>query len=61
MLDSGYQLMFTYETQGANFRDLKGVKVRSDNKVEWDPDVERALLPSGKPLVFFVYYCLQIF
>lgn len=37
--------------QGANFRDLKGVKVRSDNKVEWDLDIERVFLPSGKPLV----------
>ncbi|KAA8549624.1 hypothetical protein F0562_001358 [Nyssa sinensis] len=38
--------------KGANFRDLKGVRVRDDNnKVEWDPDVERVYLPSGKPLV----------
>lgn len=37
--------------KGANFRDLPGVRVRSDNKVEWDPDVKRVLLPSGKPLV----------
>ncbi|OIT38529.1 dna (cytosine-5)-methyltransferase 1 [Nicotiana attenuata] len=37
--------------KGANFRDLPGVRVRSDNKVEWDPDVERVKLPSGKPLV----------
>ncbi|KAK1382472.1 Chromomethylase [Heracleum sosnowskyi] len=37
--------------KGANFRDLKGVKVRPDNKVEWDPTIERVLLPSGKPLV----------
>ncbi|KAK1382488.1 DNA (Cytosine-5)-methyltransferase CMT3, partial [Heracleum sosnowskyi] len=37
--------------KGANFRDLKGVKVRSDNKVEWDPDIDRVYLPSGKPLV----------
>lgn len=43
--------MFTCEAQGANFRNFKGVKVRSDNKVEWDPDVERVYLPSGKPLV----------
>ncbi|KAF3636688.1 putative PP2A regulatory subunit TAP46-like [Capsicum annuum] len=32
-------------------RDLTGVRVRPDKKVEWDPDVERVLLPSGKPLV----------
>ncbi|XP_076935746.1 DNA (cytosine-5)-methyltransferase CMT3-like [Bidens hawaiensis] len=37
--------------KGANFRDLKGVRVRADNRVEWDPDVERVYLPSGKPLV----------
>ncbi|KAK9736049.1 hypothetical protein RND81_04G246600 [Saponaria officinalis] len=37
--------------KGANFRDLPGVRVRPDNKVEWDPAVERELLPSGKPVV----------
>ncbi|KAI3450870.1 hypothetical protein Pfo_007535 [Paulownia fortunei] len=37
--------------KGANFRDLPGVRVRADNKVEWDPDVERKKLTSGKPLV----------
>ncbi|KAJ0652431.1 putative DNA (cytosine-5-)-methyltransferase [Helianthus annuus] len=37
--------------KGANFRDLKGVRVRDDNRVEWDPNVERVYLPSGKPLV----------
>ncbi|XP_074292605.1 DNA (cytosine-5)-methyltransferase CMT3-like [Silene latifolia] len=37
--------------KGANFRDFPGVRVRQDKKVEWDPDVERVLLPSGKPLV----------
>ncbi|XP_022876056.1 DNA (cytosine-5)-methyltransferase 1-like [Olea europaea var. sylvestris] len=37
--------------KGANFRDLPGVRVRPDNKVEWDPDVERVKLASGKPLV----------
>ncbi|KAJ1403876.1 S-adenosyl-L-methionine-dependent methyltransferase [Sesbania bispinosa] len=36
--------------KGANFRDLPGVLVK-DNKVEWDPSVERVLLKSGKPLV----------
>ncbi|KAJ7973784.1 Cytosine-specific methyltransferase [Quillaja saponaria] len=36
--------------KGANFRDLPGVLVRG-NKVEWDPDVERVYLKSGKPLV----------
>lgn len=38
--------------KGANFRDLEGVRVRPDNKVEWDPSVERVYLPSGKPLVY---------
>lgn len=38
--------------QGANFRDLPGVLVGPDNIVEWDPKVERVLLPSGKPLVW---------
>ena len=37
--------------QGANFRDLPGVMVNSNNRVEWDPSIERVLLPSGKPLV----------
>ncbi|XP_027362707.1 DNA (cytosine-5)-methyltransferase CMT3 [Abrus precatorius] len=36
--------------KGANFRDLPGVLVK-DNKVEWDPSVERVMLDSGKPLV----------
>lgn len=37
--------------KGGNFRDLPGVRVRPDNKVEWDPDVKRVYLDSGKPLV----------
>ncbi|KDP44326.1 hypothetical protein JCGZ_19193 [Jatropha curcas] len=37
--------------KGANFRDLPGVRVRPDNKVEWDPSVKRVYLKSGKPLV----------
>ncbi|GKV21739.1 hypothetical protein SLEP1_g31691 [Rubroshorea leprosula] len=37
--------------KGANFRDLPGVRVRPDNKVEWDPEVPRVKLESGKPLV----------
>ncbi|KAM7501160.1 hypothetical protein LguiB_000064 [Lonicera macranthoides] len=36
--------------KGANFRDLKGLRFRG-KKVELDPDVERPLLPSNKPLV----------
>ncbi|MQL72106.1 hypothetical protein Taro_004438 [Colocasia esculenta] len=37
--------------KGANFRNLRGVRVRDDNTVEWDPKVERVYLASGKPLV----------
>ncbi|KAK4791302.1 hypothetical protein SAY86_031715 [Trapa natans] len=37
--------------KGANFRDLPGVRVRPDNKVEWDPNIPRVYLKSGKPLV----------
>ncbi|XP_054820635.1 DNA (cytosine-5)-methyltransferase CMT3 isoform X1 [Prosopis cineraria] len=37
--------------KGANFRDLPGVRVREDNRVEWDPNVDRVYLESGKPLV----------
>lgn len=37
--------------KGANFRDLPGVRVRPDKKVEWDPEVPRQYLSSGKPLV----------
>ncbi|XP_040384096.1 DNA (cytosine-5)-methyltransferase CMT3-like [Oryza brachyantha] len=37
--------------KGANFRDLKGVKVGANNIVEWDPDIDRVYLSSGKPLV----------
>ncbi|KAL8255700.1 hypothetical protein R6Q59_030767 [Mikania micrantha] len=37
--------------KGANFRDLPGVRVGKNNVVEWDPSVERVMLPSGKPLV----------
>ncbi|XP_060196733.1 DNA (cytosine-5)-methyltransferase CMT3-like isoform X1 [Lycium barbarum] len=37
--------------KGANFRDLPGVRVRAVNIVEWDPNVERVKLTSGKPLV----------
>ncbi|AQK46087.1 DNA methyl transferase2 [Zea mays] len=37
--------------KGANFRDLKGVRVGANNIVEWDPEIERVKLSSGKPLV----------
>ncbi|XP_042453142.1 DNA (cytosine-5)-methyltransferase CMT2-like isoform X1 [Zingiber officinale] len=37
--------------KGANFRDLSGVTVGPDNTVQFDPKIERILLPSGRPLV----------
>ncbi|XP_047043493.1 DNA (cytosine-5)-methyltransferase 1-like [Lolium rigidum] len=37
--------------KGANFRDLEGVKVGPNNVVEFDPNVPRVYLESGKPLV----------
>ncbi|KAJ4717641.1 Cytosine-specific methyltransferase [Melia azedarach] len=37
--------------KGANFRDLPGVLIGPDNKVQWDPSMERVMLKSGKPLV----------
>ncbi|KAK8671030.1 hypothetical protein V6N13_037641 [Hibiscus sabdariffa] len=37
--------------RGANFIDLPGVLVKANNKVEWDPNVEKVYLESGKPLV----------
>ncbi|KAK1312976.1 DNA (cytosine-5)-methyltransferase 1 [Acorus calamus] len=37
--------------KGANFRNLPGVRVRANNVVELDPNVERVYLPSKKPLV----------
>ncbi|XP_073114206.1 DNA (cytosine-5)-methyltransferase CMT2 isoform X2 [Elaeis guineensis] len=37
--------------KGANFRDLPGIIVGCDNTVQFDPTMERILLPSGKPLV----------
>ncbi|KAL0863101.1 hypothetical protein Bca101_042219 [Brassica carinata] len=37
--------------KGANFRDLPGVIVNGDNKVEWDPEIPRVYLESNKPLI----------
>lgn len=34
---------------GVNFRDLPGVRVRADIIVEWDPNLDRVKLNSGKP------------
>lgn len=37
--------------KGANFHHLKGVRVGEKNIVEFDPDIPREYLSSGKPLV----------
>ncbi|MQL91983.1 hypothetical protein Taro_024604 [Colocasia esculenta] len=37
--------------KGACFRDLPGVAIQAYNTVQFDPTIERVLLPSGKPLV----------
>ncbi|XP_078173735.1 DNA (cytosine-5)-methyltransferase CMT2-like isoform X2 [Carex rostrata] len=37
--------------KGANFRDLQGLIVGSDNVVKLDPKMDRIMLPSGRPLV----------
>ncbi|KAM0930202.1 hypothetical protein ACQ4PT_000981 [Festuca glaucescens] len=37
--------------KGANFRNLKGVRVGKNKSVEFDPNIPRELLSSGKPLV----------
>ncbi|CAO2149189.1 unnamed protein product [Urochloa humidicola] len=49
--DDDYERVQIPLKKGANFRDLKGVKVGINNTVEWDPDVPRVLLSSGKPLM----------
>lgn len=52
--------LFFFSFQGANFRDLKGLRFRG-KKVELDPDVERPLLPSKKPLVWNHYDFVSLF
>ncbi|GJM95065.1 hypothetical protein PR202_ga11761 [Eleusine coracana subsp. coracana] len=42
---------FDSTVEGANFRDLKGVRIGINNIAEWDPSIPRVLLSSGKPLV----------
>ncbi|KAM0830434.1 hypothetical protein ACQ4PT_066219 [Festuca glaucescens] len=49
-VESGYRESIL-PLPGANFRDLKGVRVGQNNTVEFDPDSPRVLLSSGKPLV----------
>ncbi|XP_051199120.1 DNA (cytosine-5)-methyltransferase CMT1 [Lolium perenne] len=39
------------QKKGANFRDLKGVRVGKNKSVEFDPNIPRQYLSSGKPLV----------
>ncbi|XP_020242054.1 DNA (cytosine-5)-methyltransferase CMT2-like [Asparagus officinalis] len=37
--------------KGANLRDLPGLVVDVNNKIQFDPTMDRVLLPSGRPLV----------
>ncbi|KAK1613227.1 hypothetical protein QYE76_036900 [Lolium multiflorum] len=39
------------QKKGANFRDLKGVRVGKNKSVEFDPNIPRQYLSPGKPLV----------
>nr|XP_051205385.1 DNA (cytosine-5)-methyltransferase CMT1-like isoform X2 [Lolium perenne] len=39
------------QKKGANFRDLKGVRVGKNKTVEFDPNIPRQYLSPGKPLV----------
>ncbi|KAH7656558.1 DNA (cytosine-5-)-methyltransferase protein [Dioscorea alata] len=56
--DDDYQRVCAIpKRKGANFRDLTGVIVGEDNVVEWDPEIPRVYLPSGKPLV--PDYCMS--
>lgn len=34
--------------------------MRPDNKVEWDPDIPRVCLKSGKPLVRFTLFSVAV-
>ncbi|KAJ8430003.1 hypothetical protein Cgig2_008442 [Carnegiea gigantea] len=52
MNEDDYQRAYRIPKQkGANFRNLPGLQVNAQNKVELDPTVERVYLPSKKPLV----------
>ncbi|KAA3465333.1 DNA (cytosine-5)-methyltransferase 1 isoform X2 [Gossypium australe] len=46
--------------KGANFRDLPGVVVGENNRVEWDTAMDRVLLKSGKPLVLCAGLCHEV-
>ncbi|XP_050375601.1 DNA (cytosine-5)-methyltransferase CMT3 [Argentina anserina] len=50
-VDDHERVCFVPKEKGACFRNLPGVLVGDDNKVYWDPNVERVKLKSGKPLV----------
>jgi hypothetical protein len=54
LFTQSYNLWAIIVFQGANFRDLKGVRVGENNTVEFDPDIPRVLLSSGKPLVLLI-------
>ncbi|KAF6174081.1 hypothetical protein GIB67_020263 [Kingdonia uniflora] len=50
-LDDFQRVVLIPKKKGANFRDLGGLKVGPNNKVELDKSIERVYLPSKKPLV----------
>ncbi|KAL5854131.1 hypothetical protein ACOSQ4_003933 [Xanthoceras sorbifolium] len=50
-IDDFEQVYRIPKKKGENFRDLPGVLVGNDNKVIWDPSMERVKLKSGRPLV----------
>ncbi|XP_065628217.1 DNA (cytosine-5)-methyltransferase CMT1-like [Quercus suber] len=49
--DDLYRVCLIPKKKGANFRNLRGVLVGQDKKVECDSSIPREMLPSGKPLV----------
>ncbi|KAL5721120.1 DNA (cytosine-5-)-methyltransferase [Ranunculus cassubicifolius] len=58
-VDDNERVSHIPKRKGACFRDLPGVVVHPDNKVEWRPTMKRVLLKSGKPLVpdYAMTYC----
>ena len=54
-------IIFLLYCQGANFRDLEGVKVGPDNVCYLDKDIKHPLLPSGKPLASYTCICIMSF
>ncbi|KAK7815358.1 dna (cytosine-5)-methyltransferase 3 [Quercus suber] len=51
--DDLYRVCLIPKKKGANFRNLRGVLVGQDKKVECDSSIPREMLPSGKPLLKF--------